>query len=782
MKMRKTSKLILITIVLLSLFMQTVSTYAVSLDTNETIDEKSEQIMPESEDEQADSIEELEESIVLPTEESGSDDSEKSEDSVVTDEEPASIEVVEDSKPEITQKPEKTASEIKSDSSPVNPKSEESNDESETKTESQEDNTEESEDISEYEDVALEASADAYSDGIYQIALAKNTNLVLDIKGASTSNKATAQLYKANGTMAQSFQLSKTSDGYYIIKNINSGKVINVAGAKFNNKTKVWQYSNDGTNACKWTLEPTGDADGSVYIKAYNTNYVLDVPGAKLNSGQHLWLYKKNNTPAQKFILKPSSLKDGWYYINGDLKYLKNNTPVTNAQVGQFYLGSNGTPYTDIPEGDYVIAANDAQSFVLDVQGNKQTNGANLHIYQYNGTGAQVFHIKPLGNGYHQITNTISGKAIDLSGNKRESGRNILMYQKNDTTAQIWRALRTDEGGTKVKFEIKGDRLFLSRNGHGKSNGTNVELRYNYSSADTWKLSEADLSQDMYNEKYFSGYYKISSKLNKNFVIDIAGASTANNAKVQLYTNNNTNAQRFSFVKINGGAAIKSYISNKYVKTSSGSSGADCLQNSSIGSTGTWNLVPTEDKDGSVYITFGKTNLVLTASSASNGASLKLQEKTGVTAQKFYIEKAALVDRVSQKARTVLNSCGWNLRSAYNWTRDNLKWIRMAQYDTKGTNWYAEYGFDNRKGDCYTYAAVFTKLARELGYKARHINGKVQLRAGYGRHSWCEIYLDGTWYVFDPEAEMEIPSRDFFKFTYGQKGTLKYTFVSVMKD
>ena len=46
----------------------------------------------------------------------------------------------------------------------------------------------------------------------------------------------------------------------------------------------------------------------------------------------------------------------------------------------------------------------------------------------------------------------------------------------------------------------------------------------------------------------FSGYYTISPMANHNFVIDVAGASTANDARVQLYTRHNGINQDFAVI------------------------------------------------------------------------------------------------------------------------------------------------------------------------------------------------------------------------------------------
>lgn len=97
-----------------------------------------------------------------------------------------------------------------------------------------------------------------------------------------------------------------------------------------------------------------------------------------------------------------------------------------------------------------------------------------------------------------------------------------------------------------------------------------------------------------------------------------------------------------------------------------------------------------------------------------------------------------------------------------------------------GVEYYADYGFTNNTGNCYVMAATFCEMARMLGYDAQQIAGSVPLRSGgYGPHSWVEIEIDGTIYVFDPDFTNET-QRNGYQITYGQSGTWIYNRISVM--
>ena len=67
--------------------------------------------------------------------------------------------------------------------------------------------------------------------GVYEIEWVLDNNKVLDISGAETKEGTNVQIWdKCNGKQ-QRFQITYLSDGYYIIRNINSAKVLDVKGA-----------------------------------------------------------------------------------------------------------------------------------------------------------------------------------------------------------------------------------------------------------------------------------------------------------------------------------------------------------------------------------------------------------------------------------------------------------------------------------------------------------------------------------------------------------------------
>ena len=131
-------------------------------------------------------------------------------------------------------------------------------------------------------------------------------------------------------------------------------------------------------------------------------------------------------------------------------------------------------------------------------------------------------------------------------------------------------------------------------------------------------------------------------------------------------------------------------------------------------------------------------------------------------------------DEAYQGAYNVLNQVGWDLWSAYNWSA-SLPYVNYSNDPSPGSKNFAIHGFQTKTGDCYVMAATFYYMAKALGYDAHQMAGYVPLRGGgLGVHSWVEIDMDGSTYVFDPDFTHEA-KRNGYQITYGMSGTWRYS-------
>lgn len=140
----------------------------------------------------------------------------------------------------------------------------------------------------------------------------------------------------------------------------------------------------------------------------------------------------------------------------------------------------------------------------------------------------------------------------------------------------------------------------------------------------------------------------------------------------------------------------------------------------------------------------------------------------------YVVAPDGVYNEAYQGAYNVLNRVGWNLWAAYNWSA-NLPYVNYSNDPSPGSKNFAIHGFKTKTGDCYVMAGTFYYMAKLLGYDAHQIAGYVPLRSGnMGVHSWVEIDINGSTYVFDPDFTHET-GRNGYQISYGMSGTWRYS-------
>lgn len=89
---------------------------------------------------------------------------------------------------------------------------------------------------------------------------------------------------------------------------------------------------------------------------------------------------------------------------------------------------------------------------------------------------------------------------------------------------------------------------------------------------------------------------------------------------------------------------------------------------------------------------------------------------------------------------------------------------------------YACFILDNNYGVCYDFTSAFKYMTRALGFDTRMIYGyHTNIGGGAGEHSWAELDIKGTTYIFDPAIEKILISEGYtgssrFMRTYNEIG------------
>jgi hypothetical protein len=283
--------------------------------------------------------------------------------------------------------------------------------------------------------------------GHYTIA---NRSLTLDIKSSSLASKANVQLWTPNRSGAQTFKVSRGSDALYTITNVNSLRALDVKGSVAANSTNVWQYSANGTAAQKWRISTF---DGRTYTivsalglaKVHDrlepaNGYVLNAEGGGTTKGTNIQIYRSNGTAAQQFVFNPVKL---------------------------------AAPPAD--GATYSIASALDSTKVLDVARSSPLNRANIQLWRSNGTAAQRFTVKSLGNGTIELwTGTGANGVVDVAGSGQASGTNVWQYRSNGTAAQRWLARPTGDLNGSYYFVSRVNGLYLDVARGNTAPGTNI--------------------------------------------------------------------------------------------------------------------------------------------------------------------------------------------------------------------------------------------------------------------------------------------------------------------
>ena len=615
-------------------------------------------------------------------------------------------------------------------------------------------------------------------DGDYAIAAGPDlSRMVLDVTGGSASNGANVQIYQSNTTAAQRWRVSHDDDGYLTITNVKSGKVLDVSAGSTCLGTNVQQYTacGDANYAQKWIAVPNGD--GSVrLLSAVWQQRTLDVAGGSLNSQTNVQLYTSIGTAAQRFsfiatnpasvdpcddilkdkgwcVISPSangavaldvaggSLKNGGnvqtYSCNGTLSqlfkaeyrdgyYVLRNAgsgKVLDVAAGDVVPGTNVQQWDESPndnqlfsvvvnedgsysfinkatglmlavsgsnlvaaivgdsvqtsfvfaeqedllsEGLYEIYPSANSSYVLDVASASADSGANVQLYSNNGSFAQKWLLKKVDGA----KNTYTFESVCSTNRLAVSGTNVCTMAPADVKAQQWVA-RIDSNG--IEFVSADDQdLSLDVKGGNFASSSNVQVyTSNDSAAQRFRLRST--SADVVNGTYF---IRMASRANS--VLDVSGGSSADGANVQIWQNNDTGAQKWNFSRnVDGSYTIVNAASGKAldVKDAAASSGTNIQQWSRNGSAAQrWYI---EYVSGGFRLSSAlNTAFVIDVSggNAANGTNVALYASNDSKAQRFTFKATTYVQPLPADQQAMYNRAQW-----YN---SNTEWLILT--DTVG--------------------------------------------------------------------------------------------------
>lgn len=420
----------------------------------------------------------------------------------------------------------------------------------------------------------------------------------------------------------------------------------------------------------KWTWEghqpPT---DPNVYNNIVNNWYsALQSAGYK-NLGvysytsylqgplKHADIYAKTTWVAQYgarmgFDSFPTNSR-GWQYTSsGKVDGISGNVDMNAFGNKEFVNGGSSNALqaaidvrkmtaVTIPNGNYYINVRSKVASSVDIPGGSAADSTAIQLYSGNSSKAQQFTFTRQSDGSYEIVNVNSGKALDVRNGVAENNAIVQQYSRNNSQAQRW-FIRDSGAGYYLQSALGNWVLDLS--GGNTANGAAIRLYTpNGTASQLFVVSSSDVN-------IATGVSMIiTSVANKKLVTDVTSASTANGARVQLYSSNNTNAQKYRFESIgNGTYKIVNVNSGKVLDVSGGSTAnGAALQQYTSNNTVAQQWTVRNYGSGKVALVSVNANKAvdIPSGNAVQQAQLQLYSPNGTVAQQWLVAKAPLTLR-----------------------------------------------------------------------------------------------------------------------------------------
>jgi beta-glucanase (GH16 family) len=189
---------------------------------------------------------------------------------------------------------------------------------------------------------------------------------------------------------AQQWDLVDAGNGWYKIRNVNSGKVLDLDAGSTANGAKLQQWTDLGGNNQLWRLQPWGD----YFIKAASGRYVC-VENSGSTNGFRIIQYDGQNNP--------------WFKWR----------------------------FESVGEGNYKVSSLNALSRVLCVKDGSFAQSYDCHLWDYNtaNVGDQKVRIRPLTNGKYKFNFVHTNFTWDIPGGNTANNTPLQQYPDN---GNVW--------------------------------------------------------------------------------------------------------------------------------------------------------------------------------------------------------------------------------------------------------------------------------------------------------------------------------------------------------
>lgn len=554
-------------------------------------------------------------------------------------------------------------------------------------------------------DTLAKDNRNVLADGTYTIQSSVNSRYVLDIANGSTASGANVQLYQSNDTPAQQFKVTHDSQGYVTFTNVKSGKVLDVYNGTAKNGNNVWQFTSNNSRAQKWIVRQ--DGNGYSIISALNSNYVLNIANGKAYNGNNVELYAYSGSSSNRWLFNKS--------VSKEEKILS----IANANRSA------------IADGIYEIRSAKSNGFVLDVSNGSTLAGANIQLWQSNGTQAQAFKVSHDSNGFVTFTSVKSGKVLDVFDGKAKPYQNVWQFNSNNSRAQKWIVQQTSSG-YKIMSAIDTNYVLDLYNGSVRNGGNIQVFTSNDTIAQRWNFAKQTTDRDTCNALASTnkglmpdGVYYIKNQ-NKNFGLDIQNNSLYAGANVWLYSLNKSNFQKWKISHDSQGyVQFENIGSGMYLAVS----GSNVVQQKKSNDYNQKWIIKYDANHNLRIVSATNSNSAVDISNGSvkNGSNIQIYTANNTAAQKWVFEyintnaTGGLMQIMGTSQTTVAQMVRYYNANANGYDKFNAKY--KSKYDgclAKGgastINQFAQIFYEEAMAEGVRAEVAFTQCMKETGF------------------------------------------------------------------
>lgn len=389
--------------------------------------------------------------------------------------------------------------------------------------------------------------------------------------------------------------------------------------------------------------------------KLRDTSLYLDVSKGTAHVG-NVYYTGNNVEPEVNLSMKNTALVQGRDYkvvYSNNVKLGKGTATIIgiNAFTGKLSV-SFDIIKDEMSNGTYEIVTSKDNNKVLDIVNGSKSKGANVQLYQWNGTVAQQYEIVKNQKGYYTIKNCGSNLYLGINTNWNTMGNYNRLVQGVDSSSKAAQFVFTKNNrGQWIISSAWDSKYVIDLYGGSTNNGSAIQIfTNNNSQAQAWKLmkvknvrEEMDELASKNKNTLSDGTYFISSSKNTSYVLDVSNGSKNNFGNIWLFKNNGTVAQAWTvkhdskgyvtFINVGSNKAIDVYDgkAKNYQNISQYTSNNSYAQK--------W--IVTKDSMGYKIMSAIDKNYVLDLynGSVNNGTNIQVYQSNGTVAQRWKFDK-----------------------------------------------------------------------------------------------------------------------------------------------